>query len=88
MTLPKEAEDSLVRKMKKEARLAYDVIKALKRETNKRVSYTIEHQILLDNSNIRVLTSIKEYPIIRVGHNLDNVADEYSHFVDIDNIDD
>ena len=41
----------LLAKMKEQTRLAYDVVKEVKRQTNKRVSYTIEHQILLDNNN-------------------------------------
>ena len=86
--LSKENEKALLKKMKSEERLAYDVVKALKRQTNKRVSYSIEYTILLDNGNIKVVTSIKQYPVIHIGHNLDDVADEYSHFVDIDNIED
>ena len=86
--LNKENEDKLVAKMKKQGRLAYDVVKTLKRETNKKVSYTIEHQILIDDSNIRILTSIKEFPIIRVGHALSDTENEYLGFVDIDNIKD
>lgn len=88
MTLPKEAEDSLVRKMKEQGRLAYDVCKALKRQTDKKVSYIVKHQILLDNQDIRILTSIEELPHIHVGHGLNNVKAEYCKEVDIDNIDD
>ena len=86
--LTKENENKLVAKMKKQGRLAYDVVKTLKRETNKKVSYTIEHQVLIDDNNIRILTSIKEFPIVRVGHALADNENEYLTYVDIDNIDD